>query len=72
MGNYKKDTPRLTVKFIDADTERTILELKDRTWMTVGELLTDYTVDAVVKSELKDRKLPERLLVLVVSEYTLR
>ena len=72
MARYKKDTPRLTVKFIDADTEKTILELRDRTWMTVGELLTDYTVDAVVKSELKDRKLPERLLVLVVSEYTLR
>ena len=72
MAKYIKDTPRLTVKFIDADTEKTILELRDRTWMTVGELLTDYTVDAVVKSELKDRKLPERLLVLVVSEYTLR
>jgi hypothetical protein len=72
MAKYVKDTPRLTVKFIDADTEKTILELKDRTWMTVGELLTDYTVDAVVKSELKDKRLPERLLVLVVSEYTLR
>ena len=72
MANYRKDTPRLTVKFIDADTERVVLELKDRTWMTVGELLTDYTVDAVVKSELRDKKLPERLLVLVVSEYTLQ
>ena len=72
MANYKKDAPRLIVKFIDADTEKTILELKDRTWMTVGELLTDYTVDAIVKSELKDKKLPKRLLVLVVSEYTLQ
>jgi hypothetical protein len=72
MARYVKDTPRLTVKFIDADTERVVLELKDRTWMTVGELLTDYTVDAIVKSELRDKKLPERLLVLVVSEYTLQ
>ena len=72
MAKYIKNTPRLMIKFIDADTEKTILELKDRTWMTVGELLTDYTVDAIVKSELKDKKLPKRLLVLVVSEYTLQ
>jgi hypothetical protein len=72
MANYKKDTPRLTVKFIDADTERVILELKDRTWLTIGELLTEHMVDSIIKSELKDKKLPERLLVLVVSEYTLQ
>ena len=71
MASYKKDSPRLTVKFIDADTEKTILELKDRTWMTVGEILTDYTVDSIVKSELKDKKLPQNIMVLVVSEYTL-
>jgi hypothetical protein len=71
MANYKKDTPRLTVKFIDADTEKTILELKDRTWMTIGELLTEHTVDSIVKSELKDKKLPKNVMVLVVSEYTL-
>ena len=71
MAKYIKDTPRLTVKFIDADTEKTILELKDRTWMTVGEILTDYTVDSIVKSELKDKKLPQNIMVLVVSEYTL-
>jgi len=72
MPNYKKDTPRLTVKFIDSDTEKTILELKDRTWLTIGELLTEYAVDSIIKSELKDRKLPENIMVLVVSEYTLR
>ena len=71
MASYKKDSPRLTVKFIDADTEKTILELKDRTWMTVGEILTDYTVESIVKSELKDKKLPQNIMVLVVSEYTL-
>ena len=72
MANYKKDSPRLTVKFIDTDTEKTILELKDRTWLTIGELLTDYTVDSIIKSELKDRKLPENIMVLVVAEYTLQ
>jgi hypothetical protein len=71
MAKYIKDTPRLTVKFIDADTEKTILELRDRTWMTIGELLTAYSVDSIVKSELKDKKLPQNIMVLVVSEYTL-
>jgi len=71
MAKYVKDTPRLTVKFIDTNTERIILELKDRTWMTIGELLTAYSVDSIVKSELKDKKLPKNIMVLVVSEYTL-
>ncbi|MFA5207082.1 MAG: hypothetical protein WC428_00130 [Candidatus Paceibacterota bacterium] len=72
MARYIKDTPRLKVKFIDADTEKTILELNDRTWMNIGELLSDYSVDAIVKSELKEDKLPTNLMVLVVSEFTLQ
>ena len=72
MASYKKDTPRLTVKFIDADTEKTILELKDRTWLTIGELLNDRTVDSIVKSEIKDKELPENIMVLVVAEFTLQ
>ena len=38
---YSKATPRLTVKFIDSDTDKILFEVKDRTWMTVSELLTD-------------------------------
>lgn len=73
MARYTKDTPRLTVKFINANTEVTILELKDRTWMNIGELLNDHSVDAVVKSEIKDKApLPINIMVLVVAEYTLQ
>ena len=72
MASYKKDTPRLTVKFIDADTEKTILELKDRTWLTIGELLNDHTVDSIVKNEIKNNELPENIMVLVVAEFTLQ
>ena len=72
MAKYIKDTPRLTVKFINADTEATILELKDRTWINVGELLNDHTVDSVVKNEIKDNELPENIMVLVVAEFTLQ
>jgi hypothetical protein len=72
MASYKKDTPRLTVKFIDADTEKTILELKDRTWLTIGELLNNHTVDSIVKNEIKNNELPENIMVLVVAEFTLQ
>lgn len=70
MGRYIKDTPRLKVKFIDADTEVTILELKDRTWMNIGELLNDHSVDSIIKSELRDKPIPVNVMVLVVAEYT--
>ena len=72
MAKYIKDTPRLTVKFINADTEATILELNDRTWMNIGDLLSEHSVDSVIKSEIKDKELPENIMVLVVAEYTLQ
>jgi len=72
MAQYVKDTPRLKIKFINTDTEVTILELNDRTWMNIGELLNSHSVDAVVKSEIKDKKLPKNIMVLVVAEYTLQ
>lgn len=67
---YIKNTPRLTVKFIDSDTDETLAEIQDRTWMNVGEVLTDYYVSEFMKKdELKDIA-PENLLILVVAEYT--
>ena len=71
MGNYKKDAPRLTVKFIDADTEKTILELKDKTWMDVGELFCDSTTNGILMSELKNKSLPLNVMVIAIGEYTL-
>ena len=70
---YVKKSPRLIVKYIDADTELVVLELKDRNWMNVAECLTDYFVDTVVQAELKVKKLrpPKNIMVLVVSEYSL-
>lgn len=67
---YTKNTPRLTVKYVNADTEETIFEINDRNWMNVGELLSDYYVNEIVKQNI-DHELPENLLVLVVGEYTL-
>lgn len=67
---YIKDTPRLTVKYIDGDTEETIFEVKDRNWMNVGELLSNHYVSEVMRQNIKN-DLPENLLVLVVGEYSL-
>ena len=67
---YVKDTPRLNVKYVNADTEEVILELNDRSWMNVGELLSDYHVNEILAQHVKGA-IPENLLVLVVGEYTL-
>jgi hypothetical protein len=71
---YKKINPRLTVQYINSDTEEILFEINDRTWMNVGELLTNDYVDRVVKTELEIMKKtpPVNLMVLVVGEYTLQ
>ena len=69
---YSKATPRLTVKFIDSDTNDILFEVKDRTWMNVGELLTDGAIDSIMKNEWKDKKMPSNLMVLVVGEFQLQ
>jgi len=65
---YSKKTPRLTVQFVDADTEDILFIVRDRTWMNVGELLNDVAIDSIMKHEYKGDP-PENLMVLVVAEY---
>lgn len=69
---YIKNTPRLTVQFVDNDTEEILFEVNDRSWMNVGEILTDYSVDSIMKHEFKDKEMPTNLMVLVVSEFELK
>jgi hypothetical protein len=71
MAKYIKETTRIDVKFIDAQTEETILEVPDRNWMNVGEILTAHHGDAIIQAKLKGKKLPKKILVLVVSELIL-
>jgi len=68
---YTKQTPRLTVKFVDSDTNKILFEQKDRTWMNVGEILSDGAITSIMQHEWKDKKLPENLMVIVVGEYGL-
>ncbi|MFA5366378.1 MAG: hypothetical protein WC333_00445 [Dehalococcoidia bacterium] len=68
---YVKDTPRITVKFINADTEEVIFEITDRSWMTVGELFTDGIATSLMIQEFKNKKkpMPKNIMILAVGEY---
>ncbi len=70
---YVKDTPRITVKFIDANTEQQIFEINDRSWMNLGEVFTDHIATSLIEQEYKTRKgkPPKKLLVLAVAEFEL-
>lgn len=64
---YVKQTPRLTVQYLDSDTEEVIFQVTDRTWMTVGELLSDtYVTEVLTQNKIKK---PQNLMVLVYGEY---
>ena len=67
---YIKDHARLTVKYIDADTEETLFEIPNRTWNNVGELLSDYHVTELMNQNI-DGVVPDNLLVIVVGEFSL-
>ena len=71
MTKYIKETPRITVKFIDAQTEETILEVPDRNWMNIGEIMTAQYGDSLIQAKLKGKKLPKKVLVLTISELIL-
>ena len=68
---YTKQSPRLNVKFVNADADEVLFEVNDRTWMNVGELLSDGAIDSIMKNEWKNKKLPENIMVLVVGEFEL-
>ena len=68
---YVKETSRIDVKFIDEQTNETILEVPDRNWMNVGEIFTAHYGDSIIQAKLQGKKLPKKVLVLVVSELTL-
>lgn len=67
---YLKDSPRLTVKYVDSDTDEIVFEVLDRNWMNVGELLSDTYVGKVMEANLGDDGSPKNLMVIVVGEYT--
>lgn len=69
---YSKTNPRLTVKFVDTNTNEILFEIKDRTWINVSELLTNNAITNIMKNEWKNKELPENLMILVVGEFELK
>ena len=69
---YEKTSPRLTVKFVNSDTNDILFEVKDRTWMNIGDLLSDGAISSVMTNEWKNKPVPENLMVLVVGEFELQ
>ncbi len=69
---YVKKTPRIDVKFIDPVTEEVLFEIKDRSWMNIGEMFSDGIVSSIIQNEYKDKKfVPRNVLVMAVAEYSL-
>ena len=71
MGKYKTASPRIPIKFIDAKTEDVLFEVNDRTWMNASEIMTAHYSSELIENELKDKKLPKKVLVIAVIELFL-
>jgi len=72
MG-YVSDTPRINVKFINAATEEELFEIKNRTWMDIGQVFSANIASTIIETEMQNKKrgLPRNVMVLAVFELTL-
>ena len=68
---YKKESSRITVQFIDADTENLLFEVTNRNWTNVGEIFTDVYANELIQRELKGKRLPENIMVVTVANFKL-
>lgn len=68
---YVRETPRIPTTFANADTEEVLLEIKDRTQMDVGDVHSAYFVNGLFEGELKNKRLPRKLMVISVSIFEL-
>jgi hypothetical protein len=65
---YQKDNSRITVKYIDADTEETIFEIPNRNHTNIGELFSDFYASSIMQNEIKDGKFPKKIIILAAIE----
>lgn len=68
MGKYRKDNPRIVVKFIDNKTDEELFELKDRNWMNIGELFTNHVADSLIQSNIGNLE-PDEIMVIAVGIF---
>lgn len=70
MKRYKKDNPRLTVKFLDGnDTSNLLFEVNNRDHMDVGEMFSDTYVTSLINQTINDEDLPDNVIVLVTANF---
>lgn len=70
MTRYIKDTPRLTVKFLDGDdTSKLLFEVNNRDHLNVGEMFSDTYVSALIEQTIEQENLPQNVLVLVTGQF---
>jgi len=69
MARYKKETSRITAKFIDNDTEELLFEVNDRNHTNIGELFTDYVVSSLAEREIKKGIEPDEIMVISVGIF---
>lgn len=62
---------RIPVKFINASYWRCNIWNKDRNHLNIGEMFTSYAVNSVMEHEYKRKRLPKKILLIAISEYTL-
>ena len=67
---YTKDNHRLNIKFINAETNELLFEVKDKSWMEVGDFFTDHYVDQLIKRTCQNN-LPKSVIVLLNKQYNL-
>lgn len=69
---YGKKTPRIPVKFVNADTDEIMFELHDRNWMNIGELFNDAAISSIMTTEWKNKEIPENVIIIAVGEFQLK
>jgi len=64
--NYLKESPRITVKYIDGDTNELIFEIPNRTCLDIGDVMNDVNVSEMMR---KQNATPSLVRVLTVVDF---
>lgn len=64
--NYQKESPRITVKYIDGDTNELIFEIPNRTCLDIGDVMNDVNVSEMMR---KQNVTPSFVRVLTVVDF---
>lgn len=70
MKKFKSENHgRLTVKYIDTETNEVLFSLNNRDHINIGELFSETYSTLLINQELPEGKIPKSFKVLVVQEF---